>query len=101
MPVDCLHPEYQDALPTWKMIRDVLGGEGAVKGRGTEYLPQLSEQSPNAYAAYRNRAQFEDLTDRVHKTAVGFLFRKDPVMTFGPDLTEFMDDCTMAGHSFY
>lgn len=101
MPVDCLHPDYEAALPTWKMIRDVLGGEGAIKSQGATYLPQLSDQSVAAYNAYRDRAQFEDLSDRAHKTAIGFLFRKDPVQEFGPELTDFMDDCTMDGQSFY
>lgn len=101
MPVDSTHPEYDHAAHNWKLMRDVLGGSRAVKAAGHVYLPRLSEQSPEDYNAYRDRAQFFNATARTLEALKGFIFRKDPQMKFPDELVPFMDDATKTGTSFY
>lgn len=101
MPVDTTSPEYDNAAPDWRIMRDVLGGARAVKAGAASYLPRLSEQTPEDYNSYKDRAQFFNATSRTLESLKGFVFRKDPQMLFPAEMAPFMDDATMTGISFY
>ncbi|MCB5411789.1 DUF4055 domain-containing protein [Pseudogemmobacter faecipullorum] len=66
--VDSKHPQYTAARQAdWRLMRDAMDGESAVKARGETYLPKpsgyaaLSDGGTAAYDAYRKRAEFPEL----------------------------------------
>lgn len=66
--VNTLHPAMSGIRRAeWQLMRDCMDGEGAIKGRGTEYLERpsgyaaLPDGGLNAYNAYKSRAQFPEM----------------------------------------
>lgn len=66
--VSTYHPAITSARRReWTLMRDCMDGEGAIKARGTEYLPMPSGFASQAdggtamYNAYKMRAQFPEL----------------------------------------
>lgn len=100
MPVDSENSQYCKFAPRWKVMRDVLEGEWAVKEAGDDYLPTLSEQSPLEYDGYKRRAQFLNVTGRTAEMLGGLVFRKDPVVK-APGLDDILRDATLTGCAFY
>lgn len=78
MPIDSKHPDYEAAEDRWQRIRDVMIGHDAMVDGGTRYLPALSGQTVEEYAAYQQRAVFHDATSRTVDGLVGSVFRKPP-----------------------
>ena len=76
MPVDSQHPQYKKRSPQWVKCHDVIEGADAVKEKGTQYLPALSNQSDPQYNAYKLRATFFAATARTVQGLVGAIFRK-------------------------
>ncbi|MEM6903333.1 MAG: DUF4055 domain-containing protein [Pseudomonadota bacterium] len=74
------HPDYEIYRDQWRTMRDVLGGNDAIQAGGTTYLPKLTEQSEEAYDAYRERAVFYEATGRTRDGLVGMVFRKPPAI---------------------
>jgi len=84
----------------WKLCRDVISGKDDIFDSGEIYLPKLSEQTPDEYAAYQLRAGWYGATDRTKIALKGMIFRKDPVTTYkNPKVEEFLKDVTMDGVS--
>lgn len=82
--IKTLHP----ALTTirraeWQLCRDAIDGEGAVKARGTEYLPMPSgfatqDDGGNAmYDAYRRRAEFPELMAPSVSAMIGIIHGRE------------------------
>lgn len=88
MPVETLHPKYSASKRKWRRCRVVTEGEDAVKDAGEEFLPRLSGQSDQEYAAYKARATFFAGTSRTLQALIGMVFRNPPVVKF-PDLSTF------------
>lgn len=100
MNYDVQHRDYARMSPCWKLIRDVLEGEEAVKRKQVAYLPKPSGQDDEDYAAYLNRAMFYDATARTLDGYVGLVFRKKPsLVDESGALNEFIQDITMTGMS--
>lgn len=96
--VTTTHPKYTKMLAKWSQIRDVLGGEEAVKAKCTyrlqKYLPLPdTEADPNKnierYQSYVLRAVFYNATARTLSGLVGQVFSKPPVATF-PDPVNYL-----------
>lgn len=87
MPVDSCHPSQLGAIDRWKLIRDCIEGDAAMKEGGTLYLPMLGSQEsdPASYLAYKERSLFFNATNRTHDALLGFLFRKPPMVQLGPE----------------
>jgi hypothetical protein len=64
MTILTVHPDYAEYLDDWKLIRDAMIGERAIKAAGELYLPMPSGFRDDAdngaalYAAYQKRARF-------------------------------------------
>lgn len=101
MPVDTKHPDFEAHEREWDIMEDCASGELAVKAAGVHYLPRLYEQDREEYAAYVERAQFFNATDRTINALLGFIFRKNPTTTIDDSLTGFSQDCTMSGLTWY
>lgn len=79
--VDTKHKLYCKQLPSWNKCRIVAEGSEAIKEKGVEYLPQLEDQSPTEYEAYKNRALFFEGTTRTITGLTGMMFAKEPILT--------------------
>lgn len=96
---DYRHPDYVAMLPKWQRCRDVIAGQDAVHGRGTTYLPMLTDQDGREYDAYRMRTPFYPATARTLAGLVGMIFRKDPHIDVPRVLDEYSEDITLSGVS--
>ena len=68
MPIDSLHPNYNDA---WETVTT-----NAFAGDVLDYIPRLVGQSKVEYNAYRERATYFNVTRRTAYALVGALLRK-------------------------
>lgn len=90
-------PEFEEMLPEWLLIDDVIKGERVVKDKAETYLPPPvpfslddSEENKARYAAYLERAVFYAVTKRTINGLVGQVFRADPVLEGGNEELETM-----------
>jgi hypothetical protein len=89
--VDSHHQQYDDKLPQWTMIRDVVNGEQAVKSKGEYYLPRPNPEDKSAeaderYKQYKMRAVLFNATGRTLEGLVGHVFQKESVAVLTPRL---------------
>lgn len=91
------HPAYEEMLPEWQMIRDVLKGARAVKAAGKTYLPALHDQKQEDYDRYRARAIFFNLTRRTLEALCGLALRKTPEISTEGLPPEFQGDVNLRG----
>jgi hypothetical protein len=79
MPVNSKNAEYQKKERQWKIVRDCVEGQIAIKENGTLYLPRPAGHTQEDYDNYKNRAIFFDGTSRTAEGLHGHIFAKDPV----------------------
>lgn len=84
-------PELVKLKPQYRVVRDVLGGAVAVKGRRELYLPRnnAEDKSPEAKAVYEaklTRAVFYPVTERTLRGMVGEVFSRAPQIDVPPEL---------------
>lgn len=86
MTTDYTHPDYKKFAPLWAKVRDACAGEDAIKAKGTLYLPNPDEQSPDVsgvnarYAAYLKRATYLNATGRTLQGLAGVAFANWPAI---------------------
>lgn len=101
--VDTQHPEYALNAPEWRMIRDCVSGERAVKAAGPLYLPHPSSyDSANTkeikrYKAYKQRAVFLNATARTLNALLGIAFAKPVQINLGTTLETLVDNVDGSG----
>lgn len=100
MPVNTRHPQYEATVNQWQRCRDAADGSDAVKARGTEYLPRLSDQSDQEYEAYKMRAMWYGATARTIQGLMGAVFRKAPQVTVPSGIEPHLKDVTLTGVPF-
>ncbi|RVD58870.1 DUF4055 domain-containing protein [Mesorhizobium sp. M2D.F.Ca.ET.223.01.1.1] len=100
MPVDTCHPDYEAHRDEWCLMRDVSAGHKAVQAKGEVYLPKLSDQTPEEYQAYKQRATFFNATGRVVDALTGMVFRKDAVLEKADGIQDILEDVTLNGTPF-
>lgn len=89
------HEEYDEHYPEWELMEDVLDGETAVHEEGVKYLPKLTGQTVEEYAAYVMRAPFYNATARTVDGLVGMIFRKAPTIVAPTGMQAIVDDMTL------
>lgn len=99
--VTAQHPQHLASLTKWQRARHVIAGEDAVKAAGSLYLPKLTDQTPEEYEAYKNRALFFNASARTVDAFVGMIFRRDPTEELPAELDAFKADANLQGQSFY
>jgi hypothetical protein len=82
MPVDTKHPDYVEAAPDWKLMRDAVAGSRVVKEAGETYLPMPSGFSAHPagskmYDAYKKRAKFPTITGPTVRGMNGVIHRTE------------------------
>lgn len=94
---DKQHSSYTNMLAVWKACRDANTGQRAIKEAGETYLPRLTKQENEAYAAYLLRAVFFNATGRTVDALVGLIFRKKPVYSIPVGAEDWVLDINLAG----
>lgn len=100
MPQNSTHPSYDARTEEWVRCRDCYAGNDRIKGKGGIYLPQLSGQSPEDYAAYKKRGLFYGATQRTVDGITGAIMRKEPSVDIPDGLKDLLEDITFTGISF-
>ena len=81
MGVTNLHPLYEKRSSQWRMIRDCVEGEDAIKRAGEIYLPKASGSTPEQYQAFMKRARWNNYLSQNLDGLHGLIFRRDPIIT--------------------
>src|SRR3546814_2446094 len=70
----------------WRIIRDCIEGESAIKRQNTEYLAKISsDQTTPEYSRYLDNAVYFNMVDRTLNGLLGSTFRREPVIRGLPD----------------
>lgn len=77
-------PEYDEFFPEWKLMRDSVRGEAAMKAADTEYLPmpsgfeQQSDKGLSLYkTSYQFRAQYPEIVNPAVQAMIGVIHSKE------------------------
>lgn len=81
MSITTLHPLYEKRSSQWKVIRDCVEGEDAIKMAGETYLPRACGISDARYHAYMQRARWNNYLAQNLDGLHGLIFRRDPIVT--------------------
>jgi hypothetical protein len=120
MPIDSVHPDYEENYAAWQKCRDVYDGAKAIKSRpaaytsslqaqssdqpdrfpGSMYLPPLKGQNGFEYKSYKNRALFNNVTGRAAHGLVGVMTRVNATFVYPKDMAPLIKDATGTGVSF-
>lgn len=100
--VNYVRPEVVKLLPQWRLIRDCVEGEFAIKAGKELYLPRpdpedVSTAATKRYKAYLQRAIFYNVTGRTLRGMVGHVFMKDPSVELNSLLKPFIENVDGAG----
>ena len=99
MSVKTLHPDYQVHSPKWRLVRDAVEGESAIKRTPERYLPEFIPADPERYERYVKRAYFMGVTGRTRAALSGMVFRKDPAVQVPDELELLLHNADGAGTS--
>lgn len=102
--VGFIHPELFKLMPLYRLIRDVLSGEDAVKKAKEAYLPRpdptdRSKENRERYEAYLRRAVFYNATRRTLKAMVGQVYMYQPQVKAPPIMDMVVSNATGEGVS--
>ncbi|MFC3630438.1 hypothetical protein ACFOM8_13380 [Paracoccus angustae] len=84
MAIDSKHPQFtRERQDEWRLMRDSMDGESAIKARGEVHLPmpdayrRMDDCGRLAYAAYRDRAGFPELVAPAVSGMIGVAHAKE------------------------
>lgn len=98
--VHFVRPELKALLPEYKLIRDAISGEVAIKTAGEEYLPRPNDAGScqktkdQRYKDYLKRAVYYNVTRRTLTSLVGQVFMREPFVEVPSILDDVVDDTT-------
>lgn len=97
-----IRQELVKLFPIYRMIRDCLSGETAIKAAKKTYLPMpcpedTSLENSRRYTAYITRAVFYNVTERTLLGLVGQIFMREPTMDLPPTLQILEADASADG----
>ena len=99
MSVKTLHPDYQIYSPKWRLVRDAVEGESAIKRAPERYLPEFTPKDPERYKRYVERAYYLGVTGRTRAAMSGMVFRKDPAYDLPDQMEEIVFNADGSGTS--
>jgi len=99
MSVKTLHPDYQLYSPKWRLVRDAVEGESAIKRVPERYLPEFTPKDPERYSRYVQRAYYLGVTGRTRAALSGMVFRKDPAHELPEEVDYLRENADGAGTS--
>lgn len=89
--------EILAARARWKINREILAGEHAVKANAKAYLPPLAMQTEADYRAYVQRTDFFPAASRTRDGLKGLVTRKAPTFECPDNLKAIFETITKAG----
>lgn len=95
------HPDYKKRKAQWKLIRDCVEGEDAIKSAGELYLPRAVGMNDQRYASYLSRPAFVNYVDQTLEGTHGMIFRRSPVASIPDVMKDFMKDVNREGDNMY
>lgn len=99
MPENSTHPAYDAMHPEWRLIRDVLGGDAAIKTNAGSYIPRLHDQKDADFRSYVRRGNFFNAPSRALTAWRGMIFRKEAIMDTGAIPETSLEDIDLLGNS--
>lgn len=99
MSVKTIHPDYQLNAPKWRLVRDAVEGEQAIKRAPTRYLPEFVPPDPDRYKRYLERAYFMGVTGRTRSALTGMVFRREPMEVYPEEMQGIVDNANGSGDS--
>ena len=96
MPVDDLHPQYEEWASDWTRVRDAFGGRRQIKEKRTAYLPSPEAQTGPEYDDFLARAQWIEATERSTKGLAGAVLRTDTAIEVPDVMREDLEDVTLS-----
>lgn len=100
MSVTTVHPLYAGFTPIWKLTRDAVVGNPAIKAGGTTYLPaDFATSDTTRYAVYQDRAYFMGVTAQTQDATIGMVFRKPSAVDIPTQLEALSDNIDGSGQS--
>ena len=99
MSVKTIHPDYQIHAPKWRLVRDAVEGEQAIKRVPERYLPQFVPRDESRYKRYLERAYFMGVTGRTRSALSGMVFRRDPMVVAPDEMGFLLENANGAGDS--
>lgn len=103
MAVDNKHPDYDERISEWAMVRDVIRGPLAVKARRFDYLPMPSgfalqdDVGVAMYAAYSTRAQLPDIFNPTVQGMIGVIHRSEAEISMPDAMLPIWEKATNTG----
>ena len=100
MTITTQHPEYIENAPIWKLTRDAVKGNPAIKAGGIKYLPaDFAKKDAERYAVYKERAYFMGVTGQTQDATLGMAFRKPPIIEVPASLEDAADNIDGTGQT--
>jgi len=101
MAVNSTHSEYDEYSPLWKVVRDCVKGEPAIKAGGADYLPKPTGKGDASYKRYLDRTHFSNFTGRTAEGLHGNLFSREAERPEGISerFRDFLENVDNAGAS--
>lgn len=100
MSVKTVHPLYASFAPIWKLTRDAVVGNPAIKAAGTTYLPaDFATKDTDRYNVYKERAYFMGVTAQTQDSTLGMVFRKPAVVDVPPQIEVLLENIDGSGQS--
>ena len=110
MAVDSPCREYTLNYPEWRIVRDAIAGERAIKfgdcatdqsgvreHNYDSYLPRAAGMEDEDWDAYISRAHWFGATGRTAHGLQGMIFEKDPVLSVPDTLKPILENIDLAG----
>jgi hypothetical protein len=95
--------EYNERAPQWRLMRDAVDGEDAIKAAGADYLPMPSgfakqpDKGLAMYSAYQRRAQFPEIVAPAIKAMVGVIHSTEVQIDLPDQLLYLWESATRDG----
>ena len=103
MGVDAKHPQYEENIEEWNIVRACSSGAKRVKSLGTTVLPAPGAKNgvydKDRYAAYLKRAIYTNITGRTVNGLTGAAFRLPPEIKLPSNLEYLNTDADGSGNT--
>ena len=103
MGVDAKHPQYEENIEEWNIVRACSSGAKQVKSLGTVVLPAPGAKNgvydKDRYAAYLKRAIYTNITGRTVNGLTGAAFRLPPEIKLPSNLEYLNADADGSGNT--
>lgn len=92
--------EYTAMLPRWELVRDLIGGEDAMKLAGVRWLPIEPRESSQAYEVRKARSSFFPAYQHTIEQLVAAMFEQEvDVSGVAAPLRPFLDNIDLQGNN--